>query len=273
MAEEIVQDLFTEVLDWSLEDVVLQVGRADVILTDLGLKRLVLEVKRPGALRWNRAAVHAALDQACRYAAEQRVGAVAVSDGTMLYAADVVSGGLRDRAYVHLDTPEPPLSLWWMSLHGIYRPCPPLHGEASLPVEPIAAVVTSPQERGELRHHRYHLPARCFAYVGSASDTRTWKLPYLHEDASPDAGRLRAALGSIVSNYRGTKVVIPREAVPEVLVRLAIAARDLRKLPCQSPTAAATYVEAHEALVQLARLGDVGCCAQEPDLDRRAIRG
>jgi hypothetical protein len=58
---------------------------------------LVLEVKRPGTISWHRRAVEAALDQARRYEAEQKVGAVAVSDAHMPYAADVVAGGLRDR--------------------------------------------------------------------------------------------------------------------------------------------------------------------------------
>ena len=51
VAENILEDLFTMVLDWSLDDVNLQVGRADVVLSELGIKRLVLEVKRPGTLR------------------------------------------------------------------------------------------------------------------------------------------------------------------------------------------------------------------------------
>jgi len=95
VAEEIVQDLFTDVLDWSLEDVVLQVGRADIVLTDMGVKRLVLEIKRPGALSWNRRSVEIALDQAGRYAAAQKVNAVAVSDGNLLYAADIVGGAFE----------------------------------------------------------------------------------------------------------------------------------------------------------------------------------
>jgi len=126
VAENILEDLFTRVLDWILADVNLQVGRADIVLSELGIKRLVLEVKRPGALAWHRPAVGAALEQALGYAASQKVGAVAVSDGRMLYAADVAHGGLRDRLYVNLDVSEPPLQLWWLSVHGIYRPCPPL---------------------------------------------------------------------------------------------------------------------------------------------------
>ena len=124
IAENILEDLFTQVLDWTLSDVNLQVGRADVVLSELGIKRLVLEVKRPGSLAWHRHAVEAALDQALGYAASQRVGAVAVSDGHMLYAADIAHGGLRDRLFVTLESNEAPLELWWVSVHGIYRPCP-----------------------------------------------------------------------------------------------------------------------------------------------------
>jgi hypothetical protein len=63
-----------------------------------------------------------------------------------------------------------------------------------------------------------------------------------------------------MSNYRGVKVDIPRAAVGDVLVRLAVAASTLRKLPCQTPKASAAYVEAHHALEQLDRLNEVGCC-------------
>jgi hypothetical protein len=115
VAENILEDLFTKVLDWNLEDVNLQVGRADIVLSELGIKRLVLEVKRPGSLAWHRRAVSSVLDQAQRYSASQKVGAVAVSDGQMLYAADVEHGGLRDRLFVHLDAADPPLELWWLS--------------------------------------------------------------------------------------------------------------------------------------------------------------
>ena len=112
-----------------------------------------------------------------------------------------------------------------------------------------------------LRDHRYHLPSRCFAYVGAADKVDTWKLPYLLETGAPDTKRLPKAIQSILSNYRGTKVSIPREAVADVLVRLATAAATLRKLPCQCMDASPAYVEAHHALEQLGRLADVGCCS------------
>ena len=260
VAENILEDLLTGVLDWELADVNLQVGRADIVLSELGIKRLVLEVKRPGALAWHRAAVDKALDQALRYAAAQKVGAVAVSDGRMLYAADVANGGLRDRLFVSLDDADPPLELWWLSVHGIYRPCPepstPLPSAApERPVEGVGADVA-----GELLHAKYHLPARCFAYVGRADAPSTWKLPYRTADGAPDVKRLPKAIQAILSNYRGAKVSIPREAVPDVLVRLCQTAASLGKLPCQDAATAPAYAEAHQALDQLGRLASVGCC-------------
>jgi hypothetical protein len=260
VAEDILEDLFTMVLDWSLDDVNLQVGRADVVLSELGIKRLVLEVKRPGALLWHRRAIEAALDQARRYAAEQRVGAVAVSDGHMLYAADVVGGGLRDRVLVALDLDAAPRELWWVSVHGIYRPGPTNAPELTrlLDVTPVSA---SEAPADGLVHPKYHLPSRCFAYVGAANEVHTWKLPYLLLTGVPDTKRLPKAIQSILSNYRGAKVDIPREQVGDVLVRLAIAAAILRKLPCQCTEPSPAYVEAHQALEQLERLADVRCCS------------
>ncbi|BCO35467.1 hypothetical protein BMW24_022495 [Mycobacterium heckeshornense] len=258
IAENILEDLFTTVLDWSLADVNLQVGRADVVLSGLGIKRLVLEIKRPGSLIWRRPAVDSALSQARRYAANQRVGAVAVSDATMLYAADVVEGGLRDRVLVALDTDRAPEALWWISVHGIYRPCS--SAAADFEAVPSDATTVSVVADGELRHPKYALGMQCFAYVGAADNTRTWKLPYRLADGAPDPKRLPKAIQCILSNYRGARVDIPRAAVAEVLVRLGIAAAELRKMPCQNAPTADAYTNAHQALEQLNRLSDVGCC-------------
>jgi hypothetical protein len=260
IAENILEDLFTHVLDWNLADVNLQVGRADIVLSELGIKRLVLEVKRPGSLAWHRQAVEKALAQALGYAASQKVGAVAVSDGHMLYAADIANGGLRDRLYVGLDAQAPPIDLWWLSVHGIYRPCP--MPASVLPAEPPTAMTATDGELvdGELVHHKYGVPARCFAYVGAAHQPSSWKLPYLLADGSPDLKRLPKAIQAILSNYRGVKVSIPREAVADVLVRLGKCAANLGKMPCQCHPTADAYAEAHEALDQLGRLTDIGCC-------------
>lgn len=121
VAENIVEDLFTTVLDWSLTDFNNQVEHADIVLTDHGIKRLVVEVKRPGSLAWSRRAVECALAQAMRYACEQKVKTVAVSDGGMFYAADLADGGLRDRVFVSLSETEPAVDLWWMAVQGIWR--------------------------------------------------------------------------------------------------------------------------------------------------------
>ena len=80
VAENILEDLFTLVLDWPLSDINNQVGYADLVLTCLGIKYLIVEVKRPGALVWNDRAVQAALEQARRYADEQKVKCVERTD-------------------------------------------------------------------------------------------------------------------------------------------------------------------------------------------------
>src|SRR5438132_8583004 len=121
VAEEILRDLFSEVLDWPSSHLNYQLERADLVLTSPGVRWIVVEAKRPGLLAWNCKAVRAALDQACRYAAEQKVRCVAISDGQMLYTADVAHGGLRDRLFVDLARLSPALDLWWLSVHGIYR--------------------------------------------------------------------------------------------------------------------------------------------------------
>lgn len=260
VAENICEDLFTQVLDWNLADVNLQVGRADIILSELGIKRLVLEVKRPGSLAWHRPAVDAALSQARAYAADQKVGAVAVSDGQMLYAADVSTGGLRDRVFVALDEREPQFELWWLSVHGIYRQAPVPTMTLPLTLVKDDGSWQAGETLSELLHRKYGLPCRCFAFVGAADNQSTWKLPYVLADGTPDMKRLPKALQSILSNFRGVKVSIPREAIPDVLVRLGQAASLAKKMPCQCTPAADVYVEAHQALDQLGRLSDVGCC-------------
>ena len=197
VAENIVENLFTAALDWSLADFNNQVEYADIVLTDHGIKRLVVEVKRPNSLAWNRRAVECALDQAMRYASEQRIKAVAISDGTMLYAADIVDGGLRDRIFVSLCEASPPLDLWWMAVQGIWRERESNQGAqlrllAEEPVENDHEPSTAdPSE--SLLHPKYHLPARCFAYAADHSKPRSWKLPYLLADGTVDGKRLPEA--------------------------------------------------------------------------------
>jgi len=168
VAENILEDLFTEVLDWAISDLNNQVGYADLLLTRLGIKYLLLEVKRPGALAWNRRAVDAALDQALRYASEQKVKCVGVSDGIMLYACDVRHGGTPDRVFVPLDSVAPPEALWWLSVHGIYRSREEHQDEVKclLPETCQEEPASLEQADEQLLHPKYKIPARCFGYVG-----------------------------------------------------------------------------------------------------------
>jgi hypothetical protein len=226
--EQILVTLFSDVLDWPIAHVNYQVQRADIVLTSPGVRWVVVEAKRPGRLAWHRRAIMAALDQACRYADEQKVRVVAVSDGRMLYAADRVNGGLRHRLFTDLASPGAPADLWWLSVHGIYRERNDADGTL-LRLLPDAPAVVGPEadidSADGLVDHKYHLPARCFAYVANAAEPKTWKLPYLTADNDIDLRRLPAAINCIIKSYRGARVDIPEAAVPDVLVRLARAAR------------------------------------------------
>jgi hypothetical protein len=146
------------------------------------------------------------------------VASIAVSDGVVLYAADVRSGGLQQRIACRLEHGDPQQALWWLSVHGIYRQPPQLDGQ--LPerqAESRADARGQQQATGEVPlHGKYKLPASCFAYVGDPSDPRSWHLPYLNADGSVDGKRLPGAIRAILSNYRGANVsAIPESAVPE----------------------------------------------------------
>jgi hypothetical protein len=257
-AEGILEDLFAEVLDWHQGDLDHQVEHADIVLTQNFIKYLVIEVKRPGALAWHRTAVQAALDQARRYADEQRVSRIAVSDGVMLYAADIENGTEHDRVFVRLDRATPPLALWWLSVHGIYRAREGIEDCTLIEESPtVAAVAQPPDGPAELLHPKYKLPARCFAYVGNAADPHTWKLPHLDASGTVDERRLPKAIQAVLTNYRGVKVGgIPEPAIPDVLSKLAQAAERLGRLPGQGGVAAApVYEQLAETLSQLRRTG------------------
>ena len=236
-----------------------QVGYADLVLTRLGVKYLIIEAKRPGALAWNQRSVDFALAQAHRYADEQKVRSIAVSDGVMLYGRDHIPGGHRDRLFVRLDQPHPPADLWWLSTDGIYRPRDHAAGARLdlLPrVDDTLSPATDRQPPGIL-HPKYQLPATSFAYVGSAADPKTWHLPYLLNDGTPDLARLPKAIQAILSNYRGAHVSsVPEAAIPEVLLTLARTARKLGKLPVDGQSSARAYVQLQDALEQLGRLAE-----------------
>jgi len=253
VAENIVEDLFTQVLDWEIADLNNQVDYADIVLTKEGVKYLLLEIKRPVALAWNQHAVEKALAQATRYAGEQHVKCVAISDGVMLYAANLSHGGLEDRVFVSLSDTTPQLDLWWLSVHGIYRPCSTSRS-APLTLLPRAVISEERPEDGyeEILHPKYKLPACCFAYVGNPAQPGTWKLPYRLSDGNIDERRLPKAIQSILSNYRGAKVTsIPEEDIPAVLARLASGVESIGRMPHQLGNTAAIYQQLADVLEQI----------------------
>jgi len=205
VTENILEDLFTTVLDWPLSDLNNQVQHSDLLLTSLGIKYLIIEAKRPGALAWNRRAVEAALNQAMRYASEQKVKCLGISDGVMLYTADLPCRGLQDRVFVSLDAAEPQEQLWWLSVHGIYRDREN-RDDASLKLLPETAVYeadTNTITDDILLHPKYKLTAHCFAHIGNAADVKTWKLPYRLQDGSIDTKRLPKAIHTVARKSPG----------------------------------------------------------------------
>lgn len=244
VAENILHDLFTTVLDWTTEQVRFQEDRVDMQLVRQGIGYLVIEAKRPGSLD-GPGSVAAALRQAHGYARERNVDRIAVSDGCVLEAYDLVPTGLRPRVRAHLADPEPAEALWWLSTRGIYR----------APAE--AGPTVAPPHDESLLHPKYALPARCFAFVGSVDRPATWKLPYLRMDGGVDEKRLPMAIQAVLRHYRGAQMSLPAEHVPDVLVRLAGAAVRAGRMPHQDPTPADVYVALHRALVQTGRGADV----------------
>jgi hypothetical protein len=248
VAENIVEDLFVVALGWNRGDINNQVGYADIVVTRLGIKYCVVETKRPGALAWHRAAVDGALEQARRYADEQKVKCIAVSDGMMFYAANIAEGGLHDRVFVSLESEEPHSDLWWLTEDAIHRQRMGRDGQplVLLPHAPVTKAIGTQEDSTALLHPKYKLPAQCFAYVGNANRPTTWKLPYMLEDGSIDVKRLPKAIQAILSNYRGARVSsVPEKAIPDVLRRLAEAAEQLGRMPHQGETA-----EVYEMLAQ-----------------------
>ncbi|MGH3169839.1 MAG: hypothetical protein ACRDN0_28665 [Trebonia sp.] len=241
VAENILCDLFTQVLDWTTEQARLQENLIDLTLTRLGVKYLIVEAKRPGSLD-GPGGIGRAVRQACGYAEEHKVDKIAVSDGCVLEAYDLAGLRLNLRVRAHLSAAEPPESLWWLSTRGIYR-------------TPETTGAAPPSLIGDdtLLHPKYQLPASCFAYVGHPQRASTWKLPYLEADGTVNSKRLPKAIQSVLRDYRGEQVRLPEEAVPDVLARLADAAVRQGRMPDQDPTPAPIYLALRDSLRQFAR--------------------
>jgi hypothetical protein len=238
VAENILCDLFTQVLDWTTEQARLQENLIDLTLTRLGVKYLIIEAKRPGSLD-GPGSIGRAVRQARGYAEQHKVDKIAVSDGCVLEAYDLAGPRLDLRVRTHLSAAEPPESLWWLSTRGIYR-------------TPEAAAAAPPGLAGDdtLLHPKYQLPAGCFAYVGDPQRTATWKLPYLEADGTVDSKRLPKAIQCVLRDYRGEQVRLPEQAVPGVLARLADAAARQGRMPGQDPTPAPVYLALRDSLRQ-----------------------
>ena len=135
-------------------------------------------------------------------------------------------------------------------LYLLSAPC----GESTV----VAAADVGSPTSAERLHPTYKLPARCFAYIGDESDTKTWKLPYLLSDGHVDLKRLPAAIQAVVTGYRGKRVSgIPDDQLPDVLVRLGRAAAQAGKLPFQDPKAAPVYRQLQTALEQVGRFDEI----------------
>jgi hypothetical protein len=215
----------------------------------LGIRRLLIETKRPGALRAPRA-VEAAYLQAQGYAETLRLGMAAVSHGAHLLAADLVPGGRRTRGEADVSLEEVDQNLWWLSPDGVYRNPVPLPHPAACAPAPGQEPVESYDALG-LLHPKYQLPVTCFAYVGSVTHPSTWHLPYLDAEGEIDHSQLPKAILAVLTDYRGAHVSsIPEEAVPLVLQRLAAAARRAGRMPPDCLEPAPVYVQLAQALLQ-----------------------
>ncbi len=254
VSENIVGALFTTVLDWQEQDLNWQLGRADLVITHNFVKYMVVEMKHPGSLK-NRKSIDSALEQAWRYAQEQRVNQVAVCDGFIFYGADVNGGGLHPRTVFELtQLTAPHDSLWWISKDGVYRPCETVPDISSLLNQGNLEQDDShlAESSMDLLHPKYHIPASCFAYVGDPTKPATWKLPYLLANGTADLKRLPKAAQALASNYRGVKVGgIPDAAIPDVFRRLGKAATAAGKMPAPGISVAAVYQQLADVLEQL----------------------
>ena len=258
VAEGIVEDLFTGVLDWGKGDLMYGIGYADIVVSHHLAKYLVIEVKRPGTLFPGRRALENAIAQARRYAGEQKIPSVAATDGRYFYAADVRDGGLIDRVMVDLSSPDAPVELWNLSVYGIYRD--PSGSVARVPILPEASEQSVQNQIEILLHPRYKLPAPCFAYVPDATRPRTWKLPYLLADGAVDSRRLPMAIQAILGSYRGTRVAgIPETHMRAVLIRLARAAWSEGRMPPRALAPAPAYQQLALVLDQLGLSEQVVC--------------
>lgn len=266
LAEDIVRALLTIPLDWEDGELNPQLHHADFVVTHRKLPKLLIETKAPRSLAFSTKAINEALHQARGYADEQWVKTVAVSDGYIFYAADRLPRDVRNfrpRVCVDLTALEPSDDLWWVSVDGIDRDRPdPESAGLHLLGRPLMRdddLSESPGDADEPLHPKYGIPARCFAYVPSLENPKTWSLPYRRIDGSVDTRRLPGAINAVVRRYRGTELTkVPEADVAGVLVRLGTAAVEIGKLTAEMPcTSSNTYDLLGAALHQVGKFDEV----------------
>jgi hypothetical protein len=257
ISENILHALFTEVLDWDIKDVNYQVGYADMEITKLGIKRIVIEAKRPGGISWTESHIAKHIEQALRYAFTQKVNTIAISDGNKLYVLNVDGGSITPRIFIHLDAEEPHEDLYYISVNGVDK-----NKNINIDFKDNKKenlIKDLEQEiNDELLNPQYKLPSWCFAYVGDPNKSTTWKLPYLLLDGSVNIKRLPSAVCCVVTNHRGVQVKgIPEKDIPNVILKLAKAAKSVGKLDPENPKMANCYRQLYNAIVQFGYLDKI----------------
>lgn len=257
VTENILHILFTEVLDWNVGDINYQIEFADIEITKLGIKRIVIEAKRPGRISWNEFQIEKHINQALKYASTQKVSTIAISDGSKLYVLNVEGGSTTPRLFISLENEKPHPDLYYISVNGIDK-------KKNIDIrfkdnkkENLIKDIEK-EINDALLNTQYKLPARCFAYIGDPNKPSTWKLPYLLEDGSVNVKRLPGAVQCVVTNFRGLQVkTIPEKDIPNVILKLAKATKSVGKLDPKNPKMADCYRQLYNAVVQLGYLDKV----------------
>ena len=203
LTENILTSLFTDLLDWDIKDLNYQVDYADIEITKLGIKRILIETKRPGGISWNHLQVQKHIEQALRYASKQKVFMIGISDGEKLYILNFNGSSTEPRIFISLSSDTPDGDLYYISINGIDKK---KNTDVNFKKTNSEKLMDGKTITDELLNKQYKLPSRCFAYVGDPNKPNTWKLPYLLYDGSVNISRLPSAIGCIVTNFRGLQV-------------------------------------------------------------------
>ncbi len=258
ITENIIFHLFTEVLDWDIKDINYQIDYADIEITKLGVKRILIEAKRPGGISWNMKQIEKHIAQALRYAYKQKVSIIGISDGNKLYMLNVKGGLTEPRIFISLDEDLPHEDLYYISVNGVDKEKNINIDFKNSKKEVLGKYDSTDTNSDELLNKQYKLPARCFAYVGDPNNPYTWKLPYLSLDGSVNVARLPGAIGCVVTNFRGLQVkTIPEKEIPQVIIKLAKATKSVGKLNPDNPKMANCYKQLYNAVDQMGGLDKI----------------